>query len=153
MTELYSTVYALHASDGTTLWQYRLNSGKTGWANLLAFADGLMYIGVSGGQNGGTISALRAADGSLAWSQQVAQRADQAIVSRGTMYVSSSERAAYALRLSDGKRLWLHPLGESTFEPLALLGSTLYVGGNLQTVYALDVTNGAQRWKYSASAG
>ncbi|MGH2501512.1 MAG: PQQ-binding-like beta-propeller repeat protein, partial [Ktedonobacterales bacterium] len=54
------TVYALRASDGSHLWQYKAPNPVTSMPALL---DGALYFG----DDSGKLYALHASDGALAW--------------------------------------------------------------------------------------
>lgn len=151
--EVYSSVYALNSSDGTFLWHYTLNSGGEGWTSWLLVQDDMVYTSANNSQGKGSIYALRASDGSVVWNKQFEQAATQSILAQGILYVVSDHQSIYAFQGSDGKQLWSHPFDESTYNPLALVGSTLYVGGSAEIIYALDSGSGKERWQHSAATG
>lgn len=126
LKETFSSVYTLRASDGTVLWHYPLNNGQSSWGAWLSTADEVTYVGVNADRGESSIYALRSKDGSVLWHYETADTPNNAVVSNGTVYVSSNNQVVYALRGRDGTLLWHYPISGNLVNTPILLDGSLY---------------------------
>lgn len=69
-----------------------------------------------------------------------------AAVSDGIVYIGSNDRRVYALRLSDGSRVWTAAVGGRPSAPAVVSGS-LYVVADNATAYAFSAASGRTLWQ------
>ncbi len=143
------------------LWRYALGTGT--WAPPVA-DGGIIYVG--GGD--GRFHAVRAADGTAAWTWPGTNPIDGcAVVGADTVYFLDTRFNLVALDRRSGALRWRVPLhnefyaGRSapnnpTFNHRAatplLHDGVLYVGSSDGGVYALDPASGAKLWRHDAGA-
>jgi outer membrane protein assembly factor BamB len=118
-----------------------------------AVADGVVYYG----DEGGNLSAVDVASGSLLWRTNVGgQILASPAVGNGFVYISSSTGYLYAVRVSDGQVAWKFKLTGFNVEQLpspVVIGDTVYVspdtGGSPSPSgpAALNGTTGAVLWQ------
>jgi outer membrane protein assembly factor BamB len=154
-----STLYALQAIDGSTLWHFTMNNGKNGFVGRLAVGGGVIYANVMDAStpdtSKGHIYALRSTTGSLLWHYDDNKTSpSDAVLANGVIYVSAysqdSNGVVYALRAGDGTQLWRHGMGQDIYNAPVLNSTTVYVGTADGSVYALRADNGAVKWHYDA---
>lgn len=154
-----SSVYAVRISDGAVLWHYTLNKENgNNWANWLSIEDGTVYIGTYVDRDKSYIYALQSASGSLVWRQAVDKgMAVNAFATKGVIYnasfiddgsVNAGSGAVYAIRGSDGSRLWYHSMYWVAYEPPVLVDSTIFVSTAGGDVYAFQASNGSLLWHF-----
>jgi outer membrane protein assembly factor BamB len=99
-------VLALRASDGETLWTHDLNT--TGYSTP-AVARGKVLVG----DFVGTLHCYDAATGKELWRRYVGGRIlGPALVVGNLVFFSTLEQKTYAVRLSDGRRVWQLGIGK-----------------------------------------
>lgn len=109
----------------------------------------------------GTVYAVDAGSGKTIWSTPLHTRASwQFLVSRGRIFIGSSDYYLYALRTDDGQLLWkrsykdLTTVGNQAVQIApypASDGNTIYFG-TPKGIYAWSATDGRQVWSYPAPA-
>jgi outer membrane protein assembly factor BamB len=158
--QIYSYLYALQASSGRVLWQYALNGGQEGYANGFSLDNGLVYGSEASFTNNnadqGVIYAVRSADGSLAWKDEVKSNVNNAQVANGIVYVSSGSSTGdatvlYAVREQDGSLLWSYPFQAQTTGTATIIGSTVYIGADNGMFYALSASDGKLLWHFQTT--
>jgi eukaryotic-like serine/threonine-protein kinase len=83
----------------------------------------------------------------LAWSFRTGGPVwSSAAVRDGTVYIGSNDGHVYALRLSDGARLWTAAVSGDPSAP-AVVGRAVYVFANDGFAYAFDVATGMRLWR------
>jgi glucose dehydrogenase len=139
-------MYALDASTGLGLsWcQYTCEQANLGYDPPSATVDrGVVYIGSQ---------AFSASNGDELWSSPV--DGGPAAVAGGVVYLGSFHNV-YALRATNGHKLWSHHTGGSVSSPPAVTrgadGVVYYGAGS--SVYALRASNGHKLWSYRIGAG
>jgi outer membrane protein assembly factor BamB len=154
-----STLYAIRASDGTTLWHFTMNNGKNGIVGWLSVEEGVIYASVMDASTPNTsrghIYALQSTTGSVLWHYDDASTSTSfAVLTNGVIYATAysqdSNDVVYALRARDGSLLWRRSMGQSVYNAPVLDGTTVYVGTSDGSVYALRADNGAVRWHHGA---
>ncbi|HYB01032.1 MAG TPA: PQQ-binding-like beta-propeller repeat protein [Ktedonobacteraceae bacterium] len=68
------------------------------------------------------------------------------IIVNGVVYAGSG--AVYAIRGSDGSRLWYHSMYWVVYEPPMLVESTIFVSTAGGDVYAFQASNGSLLWHF-----
>jgi outer membrane protein assembly factor BamB len=154
-----SALYAIRATDGSSLWNFTMNNGKNAMVGWLAVGDGVIYASVMDAStpdtSRGHIYALRSTTGSLLWHYDDNKTSpSNVLLANGVIYVSTysqdSKSMVYALRAGDGSMLWRHGIGQDIYNAPVLNGTTVYVGTGEGSVYALRADNGAVKWHYDA---
>jgi len=111
-TGFATTLYALHASDGTLAWS---KAYSRTYIEATSFAGGILYVTQTKGTVAyGGLVALQAADGKQLWGIQLSDHsAAPPVLAGGTLYInitptfsSSPPGVVYALRPSNGSILW-----------------------------------------------
>lgn len=128
-TSAHDGVVALRASDGKMLWDTPLK-GQTSVSPFARVVGGLLYASTysNNGSNGpSTLSALRASDGSVAWSYTDPSAIDAPVVTGGVVYSDASD-SLLAFRAATGALLWKRPFdGFPRLESLQTEHGTLYL--------------------------
>ncbi|MFI5271895.1 MAG: PQQ-binding-like beta-propeller repeat protein [Ktedonobacterales bacterium] len=140
-------VEALRASDGEHLWSHTFDDILD-----VTAGDGLVFV-TSGG-NG--ISALHAADGSLAWQ---AQYTGPVQLLGGLVYVNLAPAPLVALDEHTGALVWTLPCWQQSAIVPSALGTRIYIGclephNSVVTfagIFAFDTQQHQVLWKYQAS--
>jgi outer membrane protein assembly factor BamB len=149
-----SSVYAIRANDGATLWHYTMNKGGNSWVSWSSVVNGVVYVSDTVPNNGpgtGDLFALQSSNGSVLWHDKLKTTPSGALLANGIIYLSSSldlSGVVYAVRVSDGSMLWDSPLSGAAFNAPALVGNTAYIGANNGMAYALRANNGNLVWHY-----
>jgi hypothetical protein len=148
------------ASNGEEMTALDPDSGRILWRRTLEEP----YIQVVDGglvcarDDFGTLYAIRADDGTLAWRKELHYRNNARRLSDGMLFMDDGDGYISALRIEDGETAWSRRLGQHEENPwgesqlLGLSGGTLYVGTTDHTVYALDTADGHTLWTYPALA-
>ena len=146
-------IYAFHMTDGTLGWSVQVTPYPYNQQNRsLAAGSGLLFLSTFAGGIG-HVMAFRAQDGHQVWQAGVGSM--RPILSHGILYLSN-ENSVQALRASDGKTLWAHPLETNRLASLDPTGQRMYIGahtlttngGEQEYLYALNALNGTLLWKY-----
>lgn len=136
-----STLYALSALNGASLWHF---ARPVPMSATPALAHGVVYAAWADGM----ITALSARDGARSWSYRAGGQIDVSLATAGgVVYASCEDRHLYALDARSGQLLWKRLLA---FGPLAapvVTDDTVYVSG-AGGVMALDGPTGALLWQY-----
>jgi len=69
-------------------------------------------------------------------------------LAHGTVFAGSTDGQVYALRASDGRRLWAFPTGGPVQSAIAVAGGAVYAGSNDGSVYALRTGDGRRLWAF-----
>jgi outer membrane protein assembly factor BamB len=143
--------YALSMSNGKLLWRSS-QKGK------LLEANGMLYLDALGSlRTDDSFYALRGSDGTQIWHKSFAptnpkeragsdtiQLIDNVLYILPSSYIDSPPGSLFALRASNGKQLWEHPLQTGRF---SLVGSQgiVYIFSEL-SLEALRETDGTSLW-------
>lgn len=141
---------AFDASTGSQLWSVKLPIQYFFSAPPTAFG-GIVFVG--GGGSGGTLYAVSAVDGTLLWSDSVANGDfSSPSVSRSGVYVSYACNVAYDFDPLSGASIWLHPgpCEGGGGETAVLYGGQLYTRDILGDL-VLDAASGTQTGTYTAT--
>ncbi len=157
-TRVFALFSAMRADGGSVAWSLplqRITDPQTqGWSLQMRGGAGMLLVVA----HDGSISAWHATDGSAAWhldastfagTSQVLTESTSVMVNR-TLYVWRRKAAGdevLALRATDGRRLWVHPLNvDSGYVNLLLSSKTQVYLEASDSLEALDATTGKQLW-------
>ena len=146
------TLLALDAATGSVRWTLQPGPEYAG----PTVVDGVAYIATETAANGMVtgfvVEALQARTGSTIWQSSVSKEGAQGtpVIANGTIYVKS-DTAIYALRTSDGTRLWRAEgpgvgVGQQ-MDPLIVGDGALYYSAGLGDVIALRTSDGSTLWQ------
>jgi outer membrane protein assembly factor BamB len=136
------TLYALRATNGSTLWELSLGTFIT--SSPAIGTDGTIYVGTGDGR-------VRAVtpQGAPLWVFPTGSFifSSPAIGSDGTIYIGSYDRHLYALT-PGGEEKWRFLTGGAIFSSPAIgVDGTIYIGSGDQRMYAI-APDGSRRWDY-----
>lgn len=144
-------LFALDASDGSLLWEYRPDEYATDLTFSPTVADGTVYLCFLGRG----IVALDTADGEVQWTRAVPVDTP-ATVRNGTAYVATQvfherddayEYRLYALDAETGETVWDRPVGGAwSSRGISHDGSALYLSSD-RYLLSLDAETGEVRWR------
>lgn len=162
----YSTVYALDAATGQTIWSTPLHMlsngrplhvGKTIFLSLMHVSGSTIFLSSSDYY----LYALHTSDGHLLWqrSYQNLMGVDNKLLSiipdpvsdENAIYFGTT-RGIYAWGASDGRQLWSYPIpGACNQQPDTCISEALTVNNGIvytyfNGLYALNASNGSLRW-------
>jgi outer membrane protein assembly factor BamB len=142
------TLYALRASDGHPIWQYKTGS----YTNTPLVANGVVYIN----SDGGSLAALRASDGHQLWKRIIdANLIQSPQLVNGVLYTTTTKisepPAAYSASplqatTAIGSLLW------NTFQNVPA-AQTIPQKQGLSSVYAIRASDGSILWHYTMNHG
>lgn len=155
VSTLDNRVFALSAVDGSSLWEYvgiSSTAGLLGAASPAANTDVVVPAFSSG-----EISALRVENGSVAWSDNLANVRNYGggldslsdikampIMDNGLVIAMSFSGKIAAIEQSSGQRIWTREIGGSATPWIA--GNTLFILSEDYQLIALRVQDGAILW-------
>ncbi|APH60642.1 outer membrane protein assembly factor BamB family protein [Granulibacter bethesdensis] len=155
LTTLEQQIVAFDASNGKKLWSHQASEADT---SLLgdpapAYADGL----VIGGFGSGDVIGLRAATGSVVWTDSIASASGRTslsdlsavtglpVIDGNQVYVIGLGGQFVSLDLRTGRRLWERPAGGGQTPWLA--GDWLFATLTSQQVIAISRNDGVVAWE------
>jgi outer membrane protein assembly factor BamB len=144
-------LYALQARTGTLIWVDTLSDA----AGFDPPGDQQAVYVVLHNQ----LLAESADTGKLLWKRSLGDSGDyinQATLDNGILYITK-QKAFYALRASDGARLWEYQfVGDYSYLQTVVAQNVVYLIANGQSaatsIYTLDGTTGALRWQKQLSS-
>ena len=139
-----SSVYALSAADGSTLWQYPADGKGTAlFSATPALADGFLYAADDSGQ----VTKLDAATGKSAWKAKLDGALRSApIISDGVVFLGSSNAHCYALSAATGKTVWDAATSGAVLTSPVVTGGLVVFTSSDNTVYSLSASTGRKAW-------
>lgn len=135
-------IWTFTAGDGVESPLYdQVNSSPT-------VVDGSVFVARSDADEGGSVYALNATDGTEQWQFKNNIGIDSSpTVVGGTVYVGGYRM--FALSASDGTEQWRNDnIGITRSSPTVADG-TVFVGGGEGNVYALNAINGTEQWHFA----
>ena len=133
-------LYALNATDGTTLWNfptvYPVDSSP-------AVSNGVVYVANSDD----FIYAINASTGSQIWSHSIRSSSSSPAVYNGYVYIGSYNGYIYGLNASTGAQIWKYQTGDEVYSSPAAAYGCVYVGSEDNNVYCLNATSGSKIWQ------
>lgn len=141
-------LYALRASDGSLIWQYKTGS----YTNIPLVANGVIYTN----SDGGTFAALRASDGHQLWKRTLdANLIQSPLLVNGVLYTTttkillpSASRNTSPLQGTTalGALLW------NTFQNVSAV-QTMPQKQGLSSIYTIRASDGTVLWHYTFNKG
>jgi outer membrane protein assembly factor BamB len=156
------TIAAVRLTTASPIWQLQLPQPLT-FDPVLAGDTIYCITGAAKfAPPSGWLYALNAQDGSVRWRVQTEIPPGPLVVSHDTVYLSTQDQTSesgggegvvYALRTSDGARLWRLPTSRSWDAALAIApntatANTLYLTSDAQTIEARRLSDHTLLWRY-----
>src|SRR5215510_2795227 len=143
-----TTLYALNAADGATVWSYGL--GGIYYWSALCYENGRVFAL----NYDGLLRAFDGATGSVIWSRQLPGQysfSSAPTVFQGVIYTggAGSGGTVYAVSADNGNVLWTHAVANGDESSPVVTTDGVYVSYSCPNVYKLNPANGAQIWRYS----
>src|SRR5262245_28873059 len=143
-----TTLYALNAADGSTVWSYEL--GGSDYWSALCYENGRVFAI----NHSGLLRAFDGVTGSLIWSRQlVPGYAFDAppTVFQGVVYISGggSGGTVFAVSADTGDILWTKAVADGSHSSPAVTSEGVYLSYACPNIYKLNPADGAQIWKTS----
>jgi outer membrane protein assembly factor BamB len=124
-------------------WERRLSGGVM--SHLLLDA-GTLYVSAMDG----SVSALRAADGTPRWTAATGGYCHSSpVLAEGRVVVGSADGQVYAFRAGDGRRLWARRTSGPVYASAAVAKGIAAIASGDGTVYGLRLADGAVRWRFA----
>ena len=150
-----NSIVALNLSNGSAIWQYRLDEQPL---QPPVIANGIVFL-ITINENlnvpDGSIYALRITDGRLLW-QRTMSALNPAVgpldVQQGIILLSV-ENTLYAIRASNGSTVWTYNTGYLPPEYMLLNANDgrAYLNSQFGDIYALDIQTGHVVWHYAVA--
>jgi len=143
-----TTLFALNATNGATIWSFNL--GGTFWWSAVCYENGRVFaINFDG-----LLRSFDGATGNVNWSVQLpGQHSFTAppTVLNGVIYTSGagSGGTVYAVNANSGAILWTKSVVNGDKSSPAVTSEGVYVSYACPNVYKLDPATGAEIWRYS----
>jgi len=149
-----STLYALSASTGKTVWSQPTPSEFGSWIGA-AYENGVLYVVPTySSSDSGAMFAFSAKDGHQIWSVSLSGQysfSSAPTARNGIVYTSGAGEGGtvYAVREKDGQVLWTAAVSNGDSSAPAVTTSGVYVSYVCPQTYRFDLTTGKQIWNYS----
>ena len=145
-----STLYALDAATGNTLWSQAL--GGTYYFSAAAYDNGQVFAL----NYDGLLRSFDASTGAQHWSVQLPGQSaftSPPVASNGVVYTggAGSGGTLYAVGETTGAVSWSQPVVNGDHSSPALSGNDVYVSYSCPNVFAFDRTSGASLWSSTPS--
>ncbi len=141
---------AVDLSGGTIRWHLELETGApvTTWLSQCPLLLGQRLFTAT---NTGTVVAVDAQDGTLAWQVPVGPAGKQLspLATDGTRLFVGARDGLYALAPADGHTLWTYPTQRRITAAPVVVGDVVYVAGHDHHLYALDTDSGRKYWRHA----
>lgn len=141
-------VSALDVASGRPRWTYPVQ-----WAHYPQACYGLVFVC----DGPGTVHALRADTGALAWKKHMGDTVYESFgfgSGGGVVHFGTAAGDVSAIRAATGEVVWSRRVGpqasRNQWNALGTTGDTVYVGCADRNVYALDAADGHTVWTYPA---
>ncbi|MBC6457213.1 PQQ-binding-like beta-propeller repeat protein [Actinomadura sp. HBU206391] len=143
---------AFRPGSGKQLWSVDL-PGQWSFSSAPTYRDGVVYTGGAG--SGGTLYAVNAADGSIRWTQSVAN-GDQSspAVTASAVYVSYACAQTYSFDPGDGAQIWHYSeaCGGGGGKTAVVADNAVWIRDTLEgDPLALRSSDGSVRARYQAN--
>ncbi len=142
------TLYALRASDGSPIWQYKTGS----YTNIPVVANGVVYTN----SDGGTLVALRASDGHQLWKRTIDTNYFQSLqLVNGVLYTTTTKILEPPAAHSTNPLQGATDIGALLWNTLqnAPAVRTIPFKQGISSVYAIRASDGAVLWHYVMNDG
>ena len=149
---------AVFVASGTKITCLDYADGDTIWEKNIGSAPGIPGVAPDGtvvaGSQSGTVYGLDPVDGDISWTWPTLDevRAAPAFSADGVAYVCGYDRRLYALRTSDGFRLWSFTgSGRATTPPVVDVHGRIYFHNQERDIYCVN-PQGQQVWRVNMMA-
>jgi outer membrane protein assembly factor BamB len=157
-------LYCLNETTGISIWNITLDEPLAYYYSP-AVADGRVFVGGGGGDNGSYLYCLNLSDGQILWKFQVQDTVcSSPAVTDGKVYVGAGSSflgaIVYCINETTGDDIWTYAImgGEGINSSPAVVNDRVFIGsfrdsqGYSSHVYCLDAGDGEQIWNYSVSS-
>ena len=152
----FGDVYALNATNGAEVWDYRDNS--SGSYDSPAIDNGALFFG-STSSSDNYFGALNATNGLSLWNYTLVGEGweilSSPVVANGVVYIGAFNGLSgglYALNETNGDEIWNFPTYAGVDSTPVVVNGVVYVASRLDNnLYALEATNGNRLWNYTTS--
>ncbi len=143
-----NTLFALDATNGTTIWSFAL--GGSSFLSGTCYENGRVFA-INGN---GLLRAFDGATGAVIWSLQLTGQfsfSSPPSVYQGVIYTdgSGSGGTVYAVNATTGALLWTSSVMNGGHGSPAVASDGVYVSYACPNVYKLDPATGAKIWQYA----
>jgi outer membrane protein assembly factor BamB len=148
-------VYAIDLPSGEVKWRRNVESPVM---STPAVDNGLVLVG----SYDGTMRALRAASGDVAWTfrtqQPVALRwgfesgetwTSSATIAGGAAVFGARDGNVYAVNATSGTQKWRYSTGARVVSSPAIANGVVVVGSQDGVLHAIDITSGKAKWRFA----
>ncbi|MFC6720694.1 PQQ-binding-like beta-propeller repeat protein [Halobacteriaceae archaeon SHR40] len=144
-----TSMYALDASDGTELWEFK-TAGEIDSAPSVV--DGTVFIG----SLDGNLYGVDASDGTEQWRYNAGETPGGEIwssptVANETVYLGDYEGNLHAVDAADGTEQWVFETGDWIDSSPTVLEGTVFVGSRDENLYAVNATDGTEQWRFETN--
>jgi outer membrane protein assembly factor BamB len=141
-------VFALNATDGVTIWDYRDNSSYT--ITPPAVVNNVVYFATER-----YVCALRANDSYLLWNYSSGSFNSYPVVAQNMLFIGGgkeSEGILQALNATNGYSIWnfTNDVNSRTFGTPAIANGLVYVGSFDEKIYGLNMSTGEKILSYQS---
>jgi outer membrane protein assembly factor BamB len=142
-----TTLYALDATNGATVWSSSLGGGS--WS-AACYENGRVFALIGSG----FLRAFDGATGASIWGVQLPGQSSFSApptVHQGVIYTGGAGFGGtlYAVNADSGAVLWTAPVANGDKSSPAVTNEGVYVSYSCPNVYKFDPVTGAQIWRYS----
>ncbi len=147
------TFLARNANNGTLVWQSAPIPNFNPSRGVVATEGGVSRV-YFGGCCSDNVYALNATTGALLWQTHLGSSAGTVAaptvdVSRGLVYVASTDQEVYALDAVSGQVVWFFFAGAAVEGSPCVSNGLVYFGSDGGKFYALDASTGSLRWSFT----
>jgi outer membrane protein assembly factor BamB len=148
-----STIYALNAKTGKTVWSQPSPSGWGTWIGI-AYENGKIFAVPSGANGAGAMAAYAAADGHQLWTTTLTTQyvySSPPTAWKGIVYTggAGSGGTVYAVSEKDGTVLWTASVENGDDSSPAVTSTGVYVSYACPQSYRFNPQTGTQIWHFS----
>jgi outer membrane protein assembly factor BamB len=143
-----SSLYALDAQTGTTLWNVVMQQSLSSASP--AVANGIIYVGAMDG----TFLALHTSNGSTLWTAFLGTNnaiITAPVVDKGVVYVEADSTGLFAFDAQTGHKRWFAPSDPYVGSPAVAYGLVFVIEG-VGAIQAYKETTGKVVWQHTRQA-
>jgi outer membrane protein assembly factor BamB len=148
-----STIYALSAKDGHTIWSQSQPSGWGNWIGI-AYENDRIFAVPSGANGAGAMAAYAAKDGHQVWTTTLTTQyvySSPPTALNGMVYTggAGSGGTVYAVSQKDGTVVWTGSVENGDDSSPAVTSTGVYVSYVCPQSYRFDPKTGTQIWHFN----
>ncbi|HCI78821.1 MAG TPA: hypothetical protein DHW02_03940 [Ktedonobacter sp.] len=144
------SIYALNMRDGRLLWNRTLPALNPA-VGPIDVQQGIILLSV-----GNTLYALRASNGSTAWTYNTGYLPAEYMLldaNDGRAYLNSQFGDIFALDVQTGRVVWHYAVDNQHFSLTQAVNGIVYATSQDGTYYAIQATTGRPLWHFTGSTG